>query len=258
MEPIKIKNVTKDTIGDVISLCIPPDIRDNTRIIEGMRTKEKWAQTVLDVYGSFAKIAYRGSTPVGMIQYKPNIDERIIEITCIFVPDSQNHEKGIGTALLTHLLTDMKTPKSYFNNNPPRALVTYAFEIPGQFPQNAFYQKRGFKNVEGDPYLMYYPLQKGFVYTKKEFTPQEEDRGRVLIFYDPSCPFCVSFYEKLVTSLREITDIPIELINTYEDSEEVKKRGIPPYCVVNKIPIQSFVTEKEKFQAEVMSALTKL
>lgn len=250
-----IKDATEDEIGDVITLCIPPDNHDPL-LIKGVQTKKKWAQSVLDVYGSFARIAYKGSTPVGMIQYRPDIDENTLEITCIFVPDRQNHNKGIGTALLNDLLNDVKTPNPSFDM-PPRAVVTYAFEVPGFFPQHAFYQKKGFTNVEGDPYLMYYPLQKGFIHTKKVFTPQEEDRGNILIFFDPSCPFCVSFYEKLVTSIKEITDTPIRLINTYEDSKEVKKRGTAPYCVVNTVPILSFVTEKEKFQEEVRKALKK-
>lgn len=249
-----IKDATEDEIGDVIALCIPPDNSDPL-LIKGVQTKKKWAQSVLDVYGSFARIAYRESTPVGMIQYRPDIDE-ILEITCIFVPDRQNHKKGIGTTLLNDLLNDIETPKLSFNI-PLKALVTYAFEVPGFFPQHAFYQKKGFRNVEGDPYLMYYPLQKGYIHTKKEFTPQKKDKGNILIFFDPSCPFCVSFHEKLVSSIKEITDIPIKLINMYEDAKEVKKRGTAPYCVVNTVPIQSFVTEREKFQEEVKKALNK-
>lgn len=252
---IHIKDVNTENVDDLISLCIPSD-KKGPLLDKGIIVKKKWVCNALEQYGTCAKLAYAGTTPVGMIQYVPNPDERIVEITCIFVPNSQYHTKGIGTALLNAVVEDMKTPQPYFNSNPPLALVTYAFEIPGWFPQHKFYQKRGFTRVNNDPYLLYYPFQKGYTYTKSEqFTPQEEDKGKVLIFYDPSCPFCVQFCEQFKKSIREVTDIPIKLINKAEDSQEVKKRGNVPFCVVNKIPIKSFVTDEEKFQSEVRKAL---
>lgn len=68
---------------------------------------------------------------------------------------------------------------------PPLALVTWAFGVPGYFPQNMFYLKMGFKKVvESDPFLLYYPLKEGYVYHPKaeKFAPQEEDKGKAVIF----------------------------------------------------------------------------
>lgn len=251
---IQIRDVNTENADDLINLCIPKEKEDDPLFTEGIKVKKKWVYKVLKQYGSCAKLAYVGTTPVGMIQYVPNPDERIVEITCIFVPDSQYHKRGIGTALLKDVIEDMKTPQPYFNANP-RALVTFAFEIAGWFSQHKFYLKMGFKPVDNNPYLVYYPLQQGYVYTRKEFTPQKEDEGKVLISFDPSCPWCKYFSEKIKEAIREITEIPIELINTFEDPQEVKKRGNIPLCVVNKIPIESFIADKERFHSEVRKAL---
>ena len=38
------------------------------------------------------------------------------------------------------------------------ALVTWAFQVSGFYPQHEFYLKMGFKRVrEDDPFLLYYP-----------------------------------------------------------------------------------------------------
>lgn len=251
-QKIRIEDVNSDNVDDLIILCIPD--KKDPLLMKGMKEKKKWAQKMLEMYGTFAKLAYEESQLVGMIQAAPNPDEEIVEILCIFVPDEQNHKKGIGSSLLKALIKDMQNPKPYFSSRIPRALVTYAFEVSGLYPQHEFYLKMGFERVVDNPYLLYYPLQEGYVYDRKEFIPQKEDEGRALIFYDPSCPFCVSFNEKIIESIREIADIPIRVINKIEDSEEVRKRGNVPLLVVNKNPIESFVFD-ENFQSEILKAL---
>ena len=253
MNPPTIVDVTTENIDDLINLCIPGDKKDDPAYIKGIKTKRGWAAAAINRYGSFAKVSYGGSALTGMVQYTPDIDERIINIHCIFVPDNHYQKRGIGTALVKSLIEDMKTPKPYFDNKKPRAVVTYAFNVPGLYPQHKFYQKMGF-NQANDPHLFYYPLQHGYIPQKKEYIPQKEDKGKVLIFYDPSCPHCIRFLEKTITSIREVTNIPIESVNTYENREEVTKRGTVPYCVVNKIPVTPFVLDAD-FQSKVRKAL---
>lgn len=246
---MKIENISEETLDDLAGFCIPPDQKENPLSVEGRKTKKDWAARALKTYGTFAKLAHIDTTFAGIIQYVPT-DEQTVEIQCIFVPEKQNQRKGVATALLNALIRDVNS----FGFSP-LALVTYAFEVPGWYPQNEFYLKRGFKKAGEDPYLLYYPLQEGYIYTRREFIPQEEDKGKILIFYDPSCPFCTYFNSVIKKSLKEITDIPIQMVNKFEEPGEVKKRGNVPFCVVNKKPIESFFTDKEKFQSEVKKAL---
>ena len=45
------------------------------------------------------------------------------------------------------------------------------------------------------------------------------------------------------------------MINMFEDSEDVEKRGQVPYCAVNGKAITTFFMDKENFQKEVRKAL---
>ena len=194
-----------------------------------------------------------------MIQFLPKPDEKLIEITCIFVPEKENLRKGIGKMLLNALIEKAKESKPYFDNDTAFALITWAFQVPGRFPQHEFYKRMGFKQVSKDrPFLLYYTLKQGYIYVPedKEYIPQEEDKGKALIFYDPSCPFCIYFSEKIKETLREVAPyLPIRMINQFEEPEEVKKRGKVSSCIVNQKLIESFFLDKENFQKEVAEAL---
>jgi len=252
MEGLEIRDVTLENVDDLIDLCIPPGRKDDPLFIEGMRMKRRWAAKAIEKYGNIAKLAYLDSKPAGLIQYQPNLEERLVEISCIFVPDKKNLRKGIGSSLLKALIEEVKKRGKTSGKDSFLALVTWAFQVPGTYPQHEFYQRMGFKRVrEEDPFLLYYPLEKGYVHRIKEeaFIPQEEDMGKALIFYDPSCPFCIYFSEKIKESIREVApNIPVRMINMFEEPEEVKKRSRVPYCAVNGKPIESFFMDKENLK----------
>lgn len=235
LEGLEIKDVGLEDIDSLNKLCVPPEKRNDELFIEGMKVKERWARKVMEVYGSIAKIAYLNSEPIGLIQYEPKVEEKIVEISCIFVPHEEYQRRGVGRALLQALMEDVGKPLKIFNYEPPLALVTWAFDVPGFYPQSEFYLKMGFRRVEGgDPNLLYYPLREGYVYRplRGEFTPLKEDLGKALIFYSPSCPFCMYFSEYIKRYIREVVpEMPIRTINMFEEAEEVRKRGrVPPLC----------------------------
>lgn len=258
-EKLTIRDVSLENVDHLIDLCISSDKKDDPLFIKGVKVKKKWATEAMKKYGRIAKLAYLDSKPVGLIQYQPNPEEGVVEIACIFVPEKENLRKGIGYSLLKALMKEMKKPQPALNNSVPLALVTWAFQVPGRYPQNEFFLKMGFKKVkEDDPFLLYYPIKKGYVYHPKgkKFIPQKEDRGKAVIFYDPSCPFSTYFSEKIKEFVREVApDIPIRMVNRFEEMEEVKKRGQVPACAVNGKPIQTFFMDEENFQKEVKTAL---
>ncbi|MEM4581894.1 MAG: hypothetical protein QW092_06000, partial [Candidatus Korarchaeum sp.] len=60
---------------------------------------------------------------------------------------------GVGRALMKDLIGDLR--KGLFDLYSPSALVTWAFQVPGYYPQNEFYLRMGFKRVrEDDPFLL--------------------------------------------------------------------------------------------------------
>ncbi|MBS7617501.1 GNAT family N-acetyltransferase [Candidatus Bathyarchaeota archaeon] len=248
-----------DDVDSLIYFCIPPEKRNDRFFIEGADVKRAWVRKSLEMFGSIAKMAYLDSTPVGLIQYQPKPKKRLLEITCIFVPDKRNQRRGIGKALLNALIEDVKKPRGFFDCKPPLAVVTWAFQVPGYYPQNEFYLKMGFKKVrEDDPFLLYYPLEEEYVYQPEEavFIPQAEDKGRALIFYDPSCPFCMYFAEHIKNLIRDVApSLPVRMVNMFEEVEEVEKRGQVPQCAVNGKAINASFMDRENFQKEVREAL---
>lgn len=258
----QIIDVTESSLDDLNRLCVPKDKEDEDIFQQGSKLKKECMKHYLEKFGEVAKLAVINEIPIGMIQFSPNIKEQVIEIRCIFIPDEKQQRKGIAKALLQDLLESMRKPKAYFNNKIPLALITFAFEIPEYYPQHEFYQKMGFKKIrEDDPYYLYYPLKKDFVYqpkiSEKNFHPLPEDKNKALIFLDPYCPFCYSFVLKYKQLIKEVkSNIPIELYNIFSQKEEVEKRGgIVSDCVVNGIPINVFLSPKEPFLREVRNAL---
>jgi len=78
MEKLRIEDITKENIKDLCLICIPPEKIDHPVFITGMEEKRKWAMEMLRRWGTFARLAYEGSTAVGLIQYKPVPQERVI------------------------------------------------------------------------------------------------------------------------------------------------------------------------------------
>lgn len=259
MGKLEVIDVKLENVDDLVSLCVPPDKKDDPYFVEGMNAKRRWATKALEKYGSIAKLAYLNSKPVGLLQYLPNSEERLVDITCIFVPARENLRKGIGKNLLKALIEDVKTKPTFNKDLYARALVTFAFEVPGWFPQHKFYRRMGFKEANGDDrFLLYYPIEEGYVHVSKEknFVPQEEDKGKAIVFFDPSCPFSFLFSEKMKESMREVApNIPISVIDIFWQQEETKKRGQVPSCVVNGKPITSFFMDQKNFQKEVKKAI---
>ena len=259
MEKLKIKDVVPENIDHLINLCIPIERKNDPSFVEGARVKKKWATKALKEQGTIAKLAYLNSKPVGLIQYQFNPEEKVVEISCIFVPEKENLGKGIGKSLFKAVIEDVRKPQALFNGEVPDALVTWAFRVPERYPQHEFYQKMGFKRVNAnDPFLLYYPLKEGYVYKPKEkrYCPQEEDKGKALIFYDPSCPFAMRFAEVIKNSIREVApNIPIRMVNKFDEAEEFRKRGKVGFCAVNGKNIEAFFMDKENFQKEVRQAL---
>lgn len=257
MSTLKIEDVRAESADTLIELCIPLERRDDPYFIEGALLKRDWAIESINKFGSIAKVAYLGSRPVGLIQYLPDPLEGIVEIKCIFVPDKLDQRKGIGKALLKDLIDDLR--KGLFDLYSASALVTWAFQVPGYYPQNEFYLRMGFKRVrENDPFLLYYPLKEGFRYSSvgRKYTPLPEDKGRALIFYDPSCPFCMYFTGCMENLIREVApSLHVRRVNIFREPEEVRKRGDVPLCTVNGVPISTFFLDKENFKKEVEDAL---
>ena len=73
MDEIDIKDLAEENIEDLCQVCMPPNKRHHPDCIKGVAEKKKWAVDMLGKWGSFAKVACQGGTPVGMIQYEGQV-----------------------------------------------------------------------------------------------------------------------------------------------------------------------------------------
>ena len=88
-----------------------------------------------------------------------------------------------------------------------------------------------------------------------EYRPLSEDKGRVVIFYDPICEFSYPFAVKVKEFLLEIDPgLQVDLIDQWRQPEESIKRG-NRLLIVNAKLITSFWTQREAFRREVEQAL---
>ena len=266
MDEIDVKDVTKQNVDDLCRMCVLPEMRDDPDWIRGAADKKKWALKMLPRWGPFAKVAYHDGSPVGMIQYRPVPDERVVRIDCIYVLNPGSWRKGIATRLLNSLLEDVKKPMSWFDNGRPLALVTRTFpgEAPGQYTAREFFTRKGFRRIgEGLDHL-YYPLKTGFVYRPAEkrevpYIPQEEDKGKIVLISGPDwCPATYPYFlrrtEKYVGEMYP--EVPIRWIDSFEEPEEVKRRNVSVGdCIVNARLMPSYVLDEGGFQKEVKAAL---
>jgi len=268
MAVVTIRDVDGDNLDDLCQLCITEDKRGDSAYMRGVAEKRIWAVDMLHRWGSFAKLAYVGASPAGLIQYEPIPDERVVNIHCIYVPEERNWRKGMARQLLANLMVEMSTPSRWFDNESALALVTRTFpgEKPGQYPARLFFTKMGFKQIGGNPDFLYLPLKEGFIYKQPavekqvEYVPQEGDKGKVLFIYGPSsCPFSYVFLKRAEQAIEGLSPgVPIRWMNRAEEPNEAAKRGNAEGCIVNGRYIKSFVLNKEAFQKEVMDALHEL
>ena len=262
MANLEIKSLDKNQLNEFATFCVPKGKEAEPFFIEGVKLKNEWLIYQYNRFGSIAKLAYVNTELVGIIQYLTRVDEQVIEIQCIYVPSRENQQKGIGKALIDSLIKDMRIPKSYFNNQKPNALITYAFEVPGMYPQHKFYKKIGFiQTQKEDPYSLYFPLKKEYKYkpkiSKANFKALPDDKNKALIYLDPNCPFSYMFARNFENSIKEVKkDIEVKYINIFTQKDDVQKRGgFVPFCVVNQKPINTFFTNRELFLKEVKEAL---
>ncbi len=263
-EDIRVIEASEKNLDDLCNLCVSFEKRNNPDFMKGVELKKNWVEDMLRRWGSVAKIAYVEEAPAGLIQYVPIPDEMLVSIICIYVPQKEHWRKGIGRRLLTSLVEDMRNPKSWFGNESPSALITRPFsgEKPEQYPARSFFKDMGFKQVEEDPDLLYYPLKHGFVYRPVEqgesnYVPQQDDKNRIVIMYRPSfCPWGYVFLKRSEQEIEKIAPgVRVQWINSSEKPTEAEKRGISDGVIVNGRLIRSFVLNREAFIREVLAAL---
>ncbi len=232
---IKIANISEKNLDELEGLCIPEDELDNPLFIEGKSLWKRWMKKNLEIYDSIGKLAYIDSILSGSIHYIPKPNEKVVEIKCIYAKENE-YNGEIKQALLNETIKEFQRFKSYFDHEPARALVTYAFPVPKSTGELDFYSRNGFEQVsEGDKYFLYYPLRKDCVYIPKPNTLPigSTDKDKVLIYCNSSCPYCVKEMMEILDEVRKLNNIsPTKIVVPFEETQELSHIFSMPTCVV--------------------------
>jgi GNAT superfamily N-acetyltransferase len=252
---IEVKTV-KEGFEDVFSVC-SPDAEPGSKLMEGRRLRDRWLRNSLNEYGPFTKVAYLDGKPVSQIMYYPEAalpyiaDSRggVIRIECVF---SRVQGKGAGSALLGDLVREAGEGVESLRGEPCRFIVTEPFSTGEGLDLKEFYNRNGFREGEGEMYLEIH----GDYETRKRtgYTPQEEDAGRAVVFYNVNCEYSYGFAEGVKKLIQEIEPgYPVEILNMWKEPQEASRRG-NELVIVNQRPIKSYWRTPE-FTQEVEAAI---
>jgi GNAT superfamily N-acetyltransferase len=240
---LNIENISKENIEDIFKICswnraFAPI--DNPILEKGRELKRRWLLEMLERYGPCMKIAYFDDKPVAQVLYYPeeampflhNPRKDVVNMKCVYNSQPEARRKGAGTALMKALVDEGYSGLECLGGRPCRFVVTIPFPHEGELPLNEFFSKYGFKwGARGRGFKwghqeMYLKIEGK--YTPRdipEYYPLPEDRGKIILLYNPNCEWGYFFAMNAGGLLQgAYPDVPIEIYNNWERPEEYKKR----------------------------------
>ncbi|HDH44353.1 MAG TPA: hypothetical protein ENG66_02995 [Thermococcus sp.] len=255
---VEIIEVDENSVDDMISVCNPPTISEAYK--KGVEIKRVWLLEMLRTYGDVGLVAYfNGKSAAQLLTYPEKADptslkrENVLVINCIYNPLLEAQRKGIARTMVEKLIEKARGKYEF--------LVTHAFETGEFLSQAEFFKRLGFREITKED--LYYSFSgrelkepySGFWKEGEEYRRSDEDIGRIMIFYEPVCPFSYLWAYRAKEIVKEINlKLKIEVLNAWEHPEEFVSRG-RNWMLVNGIPIRSLPIEKEKFREELMIAI---
>ena len=255
---IEIREVDETNIGDMISVCNPPTISEAYK--KGVEIKRVWLLEMLRTYGDVGLVAYfNGKSAAQLLTYPEKADptslkrENVLVINCIYNPLLEAQRKGIARTMVEKLIEKARGKYEF--------LVTHAFETGEFLSQAEFFKRLGFREITKED--LYYSFSgrelkepySGFWKEGEEYRRSDEDIGRIMIFYEPVCPFSYLWAYRAKEIVKEINlKLKIEVLNAWEHPEEFVSRG-RNWMLVNGIPIKSLPIERDRFRGEILRAI---
>ena len=264
---IYVKDLTPDDIDILFNICCRECRGDIFK--EAMKIKRRWIEDLIDKYGSIAKIGFIDDNPVAQILYYPEeaipfIEEprkNVAVIQCIYNPFPEHQRKGVAKALVNKLIEEAYKGGLFGGKLKIKAFVATPFETGEHFSQIKFFEKMGFKKVDGYEYQYVIEEPPPKPLKLPDYIPRDRDVGRAYIFYTPSCEYSLPFAYRIRQDIEGIAervgvDIDVNILNTWEYPDEFRSKGLH-HLIVNRIPIRGFYGTNQYYM-ELYNAIKSL
>ena len=268
---IRIEDISEKNLEDVFNICSSNRTfapMDDPILEKAKELKRRWLLDMLKKHGPCTKIAYLDGRTVAQIAFYPEEtipyihDPRkdVVNLQCIYNPFPEAQRKGVGATLMKALVDECNTGLDCLGGRPCSFVVTRPFPHEGDLSFSEFYEKYGFRQ---GPQEMFLEIKEKYVPREiHEYLQLPEDRGRIIILYNPACEWGYFIAFKMKELLKGIDLVPsTEIFNIWERPEGFLKRPlqrvISGRVIVNGQLIKgvSFWTDREAFCREVKEAL---
>jgi GNAT superfamily N-acetyltransferase len=266
-----VENLSEEKLEDVFKICSWNRAfasMDDPILKKAREVRRRWLIDMLEHHGPCTKIAYLDGRPVAQILFYPEEtipyikDPRkdVVHLQCVYSPFPEAQRIGVGAALMKDLVDECKSGLSSLGGRPCSFLVTKPFPHEGDLPLSEFYEKYGFRQGSQEMFL-----EIGGKYVEREtreYRPLPEDRGRLIVLYNPACEWGSFLAYKVEELGHEIDpDLPVEIFNIWEKPEAFMKRPlkrvISGHVIVNAKLIEGsvFWTDQDAFRRLMEEAL---
>ena len=268
---LRVEDISDENLEDVFKICSwnrAFALNDDPVLERGREIKRRWLLDMLERHGPCAKIAYLDGTPVAQIVFYPEeaipyIDDPrkdAVHLQCIYNPFPKARRRAVGATLMKDLMDECRSGLSFLGGRPCSFLVTKPFPHEGDLPLDEFYEKFGFRRGSQEMFLEI--VGKYVERETRDYRPFAEDRGRIIVIFNPACEWGPYLAFKVEELSHEIDpDLPVETFNIWESPEAFTmrhlKRVISGHVIANTMLIEGsvFWADKNAFRQELEKAL---
>lgn len=255
MSRIEIQPLRMDNIHDEIICCVGKRIfSDPTpEFAKGIEYKHAWLRKQIKRYGEVGKVAYRGTEPVGFLEFVPGEIAPIVSrekvycayISCYYVLRKEQNA-GVGSALIESTVEEFSKGHLWFQGKPAESIKLIAFE-ESEWKDAAPFIRMGFEpelrwmyagaGRKRIPVLLTLDIKPKKRETKEivvELPSQKELPLTVKVFRSTPCPYGSPDFPQVKLVVKKFgKKVKFEIFDLWERPELVEIYGPNPGTVVN-------------------------
>lgn len=257
---LTVRDINESSIEDAFRVCSFDKLTDSLQK-KGIELRRRWIGRMLKEIGPCVKVAYLDDRPVAHLMFYPEPAVPFIAqprkgavlLRCVYNPFPEARGIGAARALIGSLIEDCRGGAPFLRGEICSFIAADAFNTGEGVPMEKLYEGSGFSR-RGDEMVL--EVSGGYVEPKKnEYHALEEDRGRGIIFYNPTCEYSYPSATRVRSFLRSREpSLEVDLIDQWEQPVESLRRA-NRWLIVNARAIRSTWFERDSLTREVDDAL---